>query len=35
MEIKMSEKQFRRLLDMVDIGNWVRNSARGGDRIRV
>ena len=35
MEIKMSEKQFRRLLDMVYIGNWVLNSARGGDRIRV
>ena len=31
----MSEKQFRRLLDMVYIGNWVLNSARGGDRIRV
>ena len=33
MEIKMSEKQFRRLLDMVYIGNWVLNSARGNDRI--
>ncbi len=31
----MSEKQFRRLLDLVYIGNWVLNSARGGDRIRV
>lgn len=31
----MSEKQFRRLLDMVFIGNWVLNSARGSDRIRV
>lgn len=35
MEIKMSEKQFRRLLDMVYIGNWVLNAARGSDRIRV
>ena len=35
MEIEMSEKQFRRLLDMVYIGNWVLNSARGSDRIRV
>ena len=35
MEVKMSEKQFRRLLDMVFIGNWVLNSARGSDRIRV
>lgn len=35
MEIKMSEKQFRRLLDMVYIGNWVLNAARGSDRIRI
>ena len=35
MEITMSEKQFRRLLDMVFIGNWVLNAARGNDRIRV
>lgn len=35
MEIKMSEKQFRRLLDMIYIGNWVLNAARGSDRIRV
>lgn len=34
MEIKMTEKQFRRLLDLVYIGNWVLNSARGEDRIR-
>ena len=34
MEVKMTEKQFRRLLDMVYIGNWVLNSARGADRIR-
>ena len=34
MEIKLSQKQFRRLLDLVYIGNWVLNSTRGDDRIR-
>jgi hypothetical protein len=34
MEIRLSEKQFRRLLDLVYIGNWVLNSTRGDDRIR-
>ena len=34
MEIKMTEKQFRRLLDLVYIGNWILNSPRGDDRIR-
>ena len=34
MELKMTEKQFRRLLDLVYIGNWVLNSTRGDDRIR-
>ena len=34
MDIKMSEKQFRRLLDLVYIGNWVLNSTRGDDRIK-
>ncbi|MFQ9053682.1 MAG: hypothetical protein ACLR5H_11515 [Oscillospiraceae bacterium] len=34
MEIKLTEKQFRRLLDLVYIGNWVLNSTRGDDRIR-
>jgi len=33
MEIKMTQKQFRRLLDLVYIGNWVLNSTRGNDRI--
>lgn len=28
MELKMTEKQFRRLLDLVYIGNWVLNSTR-------
>ena len=34
MDIKMTGKQFRRLLDMVYIGNWVLNSTRGEDRIK-
>ena len=29
MELHMTEKQFRRLLDLVYIGNWVLNSTRG------
>ena len=33
MNIELTTKQFRRLLDMVYIGNWVLNSARGEDRI--
>ena len=34
MELQLTEKQFSRLLDLVYIGNWVLNSARGEDRIR-
>ena len=34
MELKMTEKQFRSLLDLVYIGNWVLNSTRGDDRIK-
>ena len=34
MELHLTEKQYRRLLDLVYIGNWVLNSARGDDRIR-
>ena len=34
MELQLTEKQFRRLLDLVYIGNWVLNSTRGEDRIR-
>ena len=34
MDIKLSKKQLRRLLDMVYIGNWVLNSTRGEDRIK-
>lgn len=33
MELKLTKKQFRRLLDMAYIGNWVLNSARGDDRF--
>ena len=33
MELHLTEKQFRRLLDLVYIGNWVLNSTRGDDRI--
>ena len=33
MNIELTEKEFRRLLDMVYIGNWVLNSARGEDRF--
>ena len=33
MTIDLSEKEFRRLLDLVYIGDWILNSARGGDRF--
>ena len=33
MKIELSKKEFRRLLDMVYIGNWVLNSTRGADRF--
>ncbi len=33
MQIELSKKEFRRLLDLVYIGNWVLNSTRGDDRI--
>lgn len=34
MDLHLTSKQYRRLLDMVYIGNWVLNSARGEDRFR-
>lgn len=34
MQIELTTKEFRRLLDMVYIGNWVLNSLRGDDRFR-
>ena len=33
MQIDLSTKEFRRLLDLVYIGNWVLNSTRGEDRF--
>lgn len=33
MNIELSKKEFRRLLDMIYIGNWVLNSTRGDDRF--
>ena len=33
MNIELSTKEFRRLLDLVYIGNWVLNSTRGNDRF--
>lgn len=34
MKLELSEKQYRYLLDLVYIGNWVMNSTRENDRIR-
>ena len=34
MQIELSSKEFRRLLDLVYIGNWVLNSTRGDDRFQ-
>lgn len=33
MNLELTTKQFRLLLDMAYIGNWVLNSTRGEDRI--
>ncbi len=33
MKLELTKKQYRRLLDLVYIGNWVLNSTRGEDRI--
>ena len=33
MQIQLTPKEFRRLLDLVYIGNWVLNSMRGDDRF--
>lgn len=33
MQLELTNKQFRRLLDLVYIGNWVLNSTRGDDRF--
>ena len=34
MQIDLTSKEFRLLLDMVYIGNWVLNSTRGDDRFQ-
>ena len=35
MQIDLSTKEFRHLLDMVYIGNWILNSTRGEDRFHA
>ena len=34
MKLELTPKQFRRLLDMAYIGNWILNSTRGDDRFK-
>ena len=34
MKIELTDQQYRYLLDLVYIGNWVLNSTRGDDRIK-
>ena len=34
MKLELTTKQFRRLLDMAYIGNWILNSTRGDDRVK-
>lgn len=34
MHLELTEQQYRYLLDLVYIGNWVMNSTREDDRIR-
>ena len=33
MQIELTDLEYRRLLDMVYIGNWILNAYRGTDRI--
>ncbi|MBS7402104.1 MAG: hypothetical protein ACI3UZ_07370 [Oscillospiraceae bacterium] len=35
MNIQLSQKEFRHLLDLVYIGNWILNSTRGLDRFEA
>ncbi len=35
MQIELTQKELRTLLDMVYIGNWILNSTRGDDRFQV
>lgn len=34
MKLELTTKQFRRLLDMAYIGNWILNSTRGDNRFK-
>lgn len=34
MQINLTKKEFRQLLDMVYIGNWILNATRGDDRFQ-
>ena len=34
MQIELTNRELRRLLDLVYIGNWVLNSTRGDDRFQ-
>lgn len=33
MNIELTDKEFRRLLDMIYVGNWILNSTRADDRF--
>ena len=33
MTVELTAKEFRRLLDLIYIGNWILNSTRGEDRF--
>lgn len=35
MQIELTQKELRTLLDMVYIGNWVLNSTRGDNRFQI
>jgi len=35
MQIDLTAREFRHLLDMVYIGNWILNSTRGDDRFGI
>ncbi len=34
MQLELTNREFRMLLDMVYIGNWILNSTRGNDRFK-
>ena len=35
MNLELTDREFRRLLDLVYVGNWVMNSMRGENRIKA